>query len=200
MGYSIRDMAAALGVSKSQASRDKLDGMPMETVQGARAWRDAHRDLSRGVEGRLDAASSNNHPAADGGLATAAGAADRAAPASSDNETAEPAEPGDSAQYRQARASREQTNAERARIELDQLRGKLIDVDDARRLAFTAFRSLRDAVLNVPARVAAQAAAETDVLRVEQLLDAELVAALARFDPTRLLKDAADDEGDDESG
>lgn len=199
MAYSIRDMAAALGVSKSQISRDKLDGMPMETPEAARAWRVEHRDLSRSVDGLLAGEREpKTPPAADSGLATAAGSAGRADPASPKSEEPDDDPAGDSAQYRQARADRERTNAERARIELEQLRGRLIDVGEARRLAFTSFRLLRDAVLNVPARVAAQAAAETDVLRVEQLIETELAAALARFDPARLLNET-EDEDDDET-
>jgi len=66
----------------------------------------------------------------------------------------------------------------RERIELEQLRGSLISLEEAKRLAYTAFRSLRDAVLNVPARIKDQCAAETDSFEIEQIIDAELSAAL----------------------
>lgn len=99
--------------------------------------------------------------------------------------------------YRTARGEREQLRLERDRYELDQLRGQLISVVEAKRLAFTAFRSLRDAVLNVPSRVKDHCAAETDALRIEQLLDAELSAALGTFSSDRVL-DEIDDEEDEE--
>lgn len=181
MTLSVRSMAVALGVSKSQVARDKQDGMPMHDADAARAWRLQHRDLARSVDGLL-------------GVEQPAGAA---APAPA----AEPeADDGESGEYRQARATRERVNAERAQLELDQMRGRLIDVDEAARLAFTSFRAIRDAALNVPARIAAQAAAESDPLRVEQLVEAEISAALARFDPSKLLRDEDDEEEDGAAG
>ena len=193
---SVRGMAEALGVSKSQVDRDKQAGMPMHSAAAARAWREAQHDMSRTVEGRIDRPGTPDAPRpAVGGLASAAGAGGSVdSPASTEPD--EPA-PGDTAEYRKARAERERTSADRAQLELDQLRGKLIDVDEAKRLAFTSFRSVRDAVLNVPARVAAQCAAETDALRVEQLIEDELSLALLRFAPDKLLADTeADDEAD----
>lgn len=183
MTLSVREMAAALGVSKSQVARDKGDGMPMASADAARQWRAEHRDLSRSVDGRLDAPA-----AAEPGMAAAAPAAAAAT------------EAGDSAEYRLARAERERTSADRARLELDQLRGRLIDVEEASRLAFTSFRAIRDALLNVPARVASQAAVETDPLKVEQLIEAELTAVLSRFDAEKLLADTDDEDEDDAAG
>lgn len=104
---------------------------------------------------------------------------------------------GHSAAYREHRADRERLRKEREQLELDQLRGRLIGLDDAKRLAFTAFRSLRDAVLNVPARVKDQCAAEADALRIEQLLDAELTQALQAFDVAKALQVEADDDDAD---
>jgi len=98
--------------------------------------------------------------------------------------------------FRKARAEQMGIRVAREQIELDQLRGSLISLDDAKRLAFTAFRSLRDAVLNVPARIKDQCAVETDAFKVEQLMDAELSAALQSFNPAKVLSDAEDDEAD----
>lgn len=178
MALSMRAMAAELGVSKSQVARDAQAGMPMTDAAAARAWRLAQHDMSRTVDGRID----------------------RETPAAPEQPKADADEPtaGDTSEYRQARATRERVNAERAQIELDQLRGRLIDLADAKRLAFTAFRSIRDAVMNVPARVAAQCAVETDAMRIEQLIEADLTAALTRFDPEKLLSESNDD--DDETG
>lgn len=180
MAYSIRQLADILGVSKSQVARDRAAGMPMHDADAARGWRALQHDVSRTVEGRIDRPS------------VPAGAAEAGASSAS----AEPDEPqdGDTTQFRTARAARERTNADRAALELEQLRGRLIDLADAQRLAFTAFRSLRDAVLNVPARVKDQCAAMTDALAIEQLLDAELGTALGGFNPDKVLADSDDDD------
>lgn len=95
---------------------------------------------------------------------------------------------------RRARAEREEIRRDRERIELDKLKGTVIDLDEARLLAFTAFRSLRDGLLNVPARIKDQCAAETDPLLVEQLIDSALTAELSRFDLSRVAQDQEDDD------
>lgn len=111
-----------------------------------------------------------------------------------EEDEAEEPEDQHSLAYRGARAERERIRVERDQIELDQLRGKYIPVVEANRLAFTAFRTLRDAVLNVPARVKDQVAAESDAFTIEQLLDAELTAALESFNPAKVLRDPEDDD------
>lgn len=198
MAMSVRDMAAALGVSKSQVARDKLDGMPMDDVAAALDWREAHRDVSRSVEGRIDrSGSTNTTRAAVGALASTAGAAGADVPAAGEPDEADEIQATDTAAYRQARTEREQIRRDRERLELDQARGQLIDASEATRLAFTSFRALRDAVLNVPARLAPLCAAETDALRIEHLIEAELTAALSRVNPERLLAEV--EVGDDEA-
>lgn len=175
-------MAKALGIGKSQCARDRQDGMPMHSVDAARAWRVAHRDVSRSADGRPGGQASPPPPAGEDDAAAAAG---------------DPL----GADYRQARTERERIAAKRAQIELDQLRGQLIGLADARRVAFTAFRALRDAILQIPARVKDQLAASTDAMVCEALLDAELSAALgasaAAALPTGDFRDEPD-EGDDE--
>ena len=54
----------------------------------------------------------------------------------------------------------------------------MIDKEFATQAAFTAFRAIRDAVLNVPARVKEELAAHTDANELEQQLERELTAAL----------------------
>lgn len=177
---SIRAMAAQLGVSKSQVARDAAAGMPMDDVEAARAWRQATHDVARTADGRIDRDPPAGAPA------------DEAEPAD-DGAAADPA----TADYRKHRAENERIKYERAQLELDQFRGSLIPVDEARRLAFTAFRQLRDAVLNVPARLQDQLAAETDAFRVGQLLELELVQALSGFSPEQVVKETEDDDDAD---
>jgi uncharacterized protein with LGFP repeats len=58
-------------------------------------------------------------------------------------------------------------------------RGQLIEARTAKRDGFRAARIIRDGVMNVPARIAADLASETDARRVQNLLEAELRQALA---------------------
>jgi hypothetical protein len=64
------------------------------------------------------------------------------------------------------------------RIANEQRAGRLIDAERARRDAFACARAVRDAVLNVPDRLAAELAAESDAARVHERLDLELRKAL----------------------
>lgn len=122
------------------------------------------------------------------------GQASTAAAAGDDGEDGPKAD--DTAEYRAARAKREQVRLAKEQLELEQLRGTLVDVAEAKRLVFTAFRTLRDAVLNVPSRVKDHCAAEQDALRVEQLIEAELEAALGAFKPDHAMRDADDEDED----
>lgn len=56
--------------------------------------------------------------------------------------------------------------------------GELVEVAKARRESFNAARTVRDNVLNIPDRVSAELAGETDARRVHALLKAELEKAL----------------------
>lgn len=103
-------------------------------------------------------------------------------------------------QYREERALRESIRRRREEAELAEYLGQLIDVGDAKRLAYTAFRTLRDAVLNVPVRIKDLAAAETDPGRIEAMLERELAAALQQIDPEAILREQAEEEGDDDGG
>lgn len=62
--------------------------------------------------------------------------------------------------YAKARTEQIRLKAERERFELDRLRGLLVDRDRATQQAFAFARGFRDAVLNWPARVGAEIAAE----------------------------------------
>ena len=197
MGLSIRDMAQALGVSKSQVSRDKLSGMPMTSPEAARAWRLAQHDMSRTVEGRIDRPGApDTSAAAVGSVAPAAGAGGVQAPPAGEGLDDDPPRPTDTEEYRRWRAERERIRMEREQHEFDRDRGNSIALAEAQRLAFTAFRALRDGAMSIPARVKDLCAAKTDAAEIEQLLEAEL-AAVFEVDPAALLRDTADEDDDD---
>lgn len=95
-------------------------------------------------------------------------------------------------EYREHRSKREYYVAAKHQLEYEQLLGRLINVDEAKRIAFTSFRAIRDSVLNVAARIKDQLAAETDPHVCEELLERELSAALASVDVGKLNAEAED--------
>ena len=62
----------------------------------------------------------------------------------------------------------------KARVEA----GKYIAIDDVKAAAFNRARVVRDALLNIPERLAAMLASEGDELRVHQILVTEIRTAL----------------------
>ncbi len=104
-----------------------------------------------------------------------------------DQEQAEDEVDTSASEYRTHRAQREKFSALKQELEYRQLAGELISVDEAKRIAYTAFRGIRDSVLNVPARLKDQIAALDDPHLCERLLETALSAALAGVDVGRLL-------------
>jgi hypothetical protein len=97
-------------------------------------------------------------------------------------------------EYREHRSTRERYQALKQQLEYEQAVGQLINVDEAKRVVYTSFRAVRDAVMNVPARTKDLLAVETDPLACELLLERELAAALAGIDVNKLLQDQDTDE------
>jgi hypothetical protein len=80
--------------------------------------------------------------------------------------------------YFRARAIRESYLARLAKIEFEEKTAKLISRDEVQVAAFTKARTVRDSLLNIPDRVAATLAAETDADNVHQMLTVEIRKAL----------------------
>ena len=77
----------------------------------------------------------------------------------------EPAEPPrleSGLEYSKARAVRESYLARLAKIDFEERTEKLVSADEVRVAAFNRFRQFRDGMLNIPDRLAAVLAAETD--------------------------------------
>lgn len=83
--------------------------------------------------------------------------------------------------YQSARASREQEEAQTARIKRMQLERRLIDRDGAITTVFTAFRTLRDQTMPLGRRVAARVATMTDARDIQDLIDAEMRLIFQQF-------------------
>jgi hypothetical protein len=83
-----------------------------------------------------------------------------------------------SAQYRKARAAREYYQARLAKLEYEERKGMLLRKDEVEMDTFTMCRVFRDRMLNIPDRISAMLAAETNAARYYEILDAETREAL----------------------
>jgi len=81
-------------------------------------------------------------------------------------------------EYFRARAVREGYLARLAKIEFEEKTAKLVGRDEVKVAAFTSARLVRDNLLNIPDRLAATLAAETDAEKVHQMLTVEIRKAL----------------------
>jgi phage terminase Nu1 subunit (DNA packaging protein) len=81
----------------------------------------------------------------------------------------------------QARAEREMYRAEMEKLKYRVMTGNLIKAEPLFQNVSVQARALRDALLNIPARMAALVAAENDPRRIEAMLHKECEAALAAF-------------------
>ena len=85
------------------------------------------------------------------------------------------------AHYTKARAAREYYMACLAKIELDERRGNVLPKAEVQVAAFNQYRGFRDRLLNIPDRVAAIIAAETNAKKCHEILLAEIRRALNDF-------------------
>lgn len=80
--------------------------------------------------------------------------------------------------YAEARAQHERFKARLAQLEMEQREAKLVEADAVKREAFRVARLVRDALLNLPDRVAGELAAEANQFKVHQRLVSEIRRAL----------------------
>lgn len=83
--------------------------------------------------------------------------------------------------YWASRARRERTEADLAELRLAEQRGQLVRAADVRAAQSRKLASLRDALLQLPARLAPVLAAEMDAGRIDELLQQELAQVLAQL-------------------
>jgi len=84
-------------------------------------------------------------------------------------------------QYNKARAVREHYQARLAKLEFEEKTAKLILADEVKVAAFNLFRQYRDHMLNIPDRVAAILAAESEAAKCHEILAGEIRKALNEF-------------------
>ena len=72
-----------------------------------------------------------------------------------------------------------------AKLEFEEREGKLVNIDEINVQHFNRARRLRDRLLMIPRRLAAQLAAETDTRSVEEILDGAICEALEELSGVR---------------
>lgn len=93
--------------------------------------------------------------------------------------------------YHHSRAARELYDAALTKLKYEREVGDLIETAEVNRQIFGLAREVRDAMLNIPDRIAAQLASTTDEHKVHALLSDEINSSLAGFS-AELAKRAAD--------
>ena len=83
--------------------------------------------------------------------------------------------------FQTSRERREHYSAEQVKLLVDQQRGTLVPLDAVKREAFALAKAVREALINIPDRVANQLAGESDPAAVHQLLSDELTSALGQL-------------------
>lgn len=101
-----------------------------------------------------------------------------AAPAGAESAPAAGGEKSDTNGYQASRADRERSEAQLARIKLQERLGQIGSIEGFQRAVTAAAQMTQDRILQVPSRLAAMLAAETDPIKIEALLTRELKDAL----------------------
>lgn len=94
---------------------------------------------------------------------------------------ADPIDPGHVPDYQESRARREAAEADLAELKVRTQRGELVPAAAVRAEFSRQMASIRDGLLNIPARLAPVVAAESNLGKVQALIDGELRAVLAQL-------------------
>lgn len=100
--------------------------------------------------------------------------------------------------YHVAKTLREAAEASIAQLRLRQMQGSLVDAEEVARLRFTEFRSLRDPLGNVGARLKHQLATETEPNACERIVNDEIAAVLTAFADQVLTRTVLHDVDEDD--
>lgn len=78
----------------------------------------------------------------------------------------------------QAELREQKAKADKAEIEVKRLQGELISAEEVKAAAFERARLMRDTLENIPSRISASLAAETDEVRIKEIISKEINQAL----------------------
>ncbi len=100
------------------------------------------------------------------------------------SEIASPSEPARTEDYYTSRARRESAEADLAELKLAEQRGELVRADEVRASLSRVVAGLREALLQLPARLVPVLSAEPEPARMHEVLHAEIVRALSQISGT----------------
>lgn len=146
------EIATALGITPGRVTHLKKLGMPVFSIDAAAAWKAQH----------IAPMASSKPPAQHATEPTAA-------PPTSDSKRPS---------YEASRARREAAEAEMAERKLAELDGSLIRMDAVKAAWSVAITNCRDALLQIPARLAPALAAESDLVACTVLLEGAIHQSL----------------------
>ena len=172
-----KELAAALDMSQANVTKLKKQGMPVDSVAAAQAWRESRQNVAA------------RKPAPPGlTLAPDIDSAPIYPPKSFDAARMPEYRDMPDEDHQAARTRREIAEANLAEMREAEERGKLIRADAIRATWAARIASTRDALLQIPSRLAPVLAAETDLAAVTLLLEDEIrqaLAELSREEPAR---------------
>lgn len=164
MAMSNLELAAALGLTPAVISRNRKAGMPVTSIEAAMAWRSANVRARVSCSGRSATAVLPARPVPDAARPTAR-------PAVAEYPLHQTA---DEPSYEISRSRREAAEAALAQLKLAELAGELVRADDWAAALAKRAAAFREGLLQIPARLSAQFAAETNQATIHALLDAEI--------------------------
>jgi hypothetical protein len=83
--------------------------------------------------------------------------------------------------YSKARTVREQYQARLAKLDFEERAGRLVSKEDVENAAFEQYRQFRDQIMNIPSRIAAIVAGESNPTKVYEILEGEFRTVLNKF-------------------
>jgi hypothetical protein len=162
----------ALGLSPASMTKLKGQGMPVDSVASAQAWREARQNLAQRKPALADLPPARPVREAEhievGGRPVFGGGGGFDMPP----------DIGMGEDRDEARTRREIADANIAEMEEARMRRELIRVSAVQAQMSVDFATTRDALLQIPARMGPLLAAESDTAKVQNLLHAEIHQAL----------------------
>ena len=151
--FTKRHLADALGVTRQTIYTLGRQGMPCDSIEAAQSWRDAN------VRPRIKAEPTRQTYGA----------------------TEAKADPEQPPEYLKSRARREAAEASISEMREAELAGELVRVDVVKAVLGTALATAREALLQIPARLAPMLAADSSQTSVQNMMEAEIHRALTNL-------------------
>jgi transcriptional regulator with XRE-family HTH domain len=166
MGSSLtqKELAERLGISDRQVRKLAAKGMPTDSLESAKQWRSGRMDVSQSKEFRID-----GNP----GTRRGTEPEHRAESGTVEEQSIDLEITDADTLYWRSRAVKEKSLALQAKAEHDLFIGTLVKREDVERGVSNIVRQLRDGLVNVSRRIAAEAASLSDAAEVEKVIDRE---------------------------